>query len=118
MNRTLLREIKHHLIETPEKFQYPELAVDSNGTPVNPVTVFEDCGTMCCVAGWARAIHDKDKACTLGSVTTIQLLGITEKQFNFLCLGKKYKHVPSIRLSEATVVDAIRRIDYLLSLPE
>jgi len=115
MNRELLQRVRDQIASHPEEFNWTQY----------------ECGTMACIAGWACRLSGVD-ACYRNSVDALDMLdedGDGDDMFNFLCYAGSYidpdgREWPSFHCQvDGEPVDgaelhaeALRRIDYILSL--
>jgi hypothetical protein len=115
MNRELLQRVRDQIASHPEEFDWTQY----------------ECGTAACIAGWACRLAGTE-AGYAGAVEALDMkddLGDGDDMFNFLCYASPYtgpdgRVWPSFHWQvDGEPVDgarlhaeALRRIDYVLSL--
>lgn len=109
MNRERLKALRDHLAGLPDE------RVD-----MDYVRIERDCGSVCCIAGWANELWAEGD---IHTTTAQNLLGLSDEQASALF----YAEVPDgdgdfgvltlAKLSELTRLDAIAAIDSMLANP-
>lgn len=132
-----LKRVRQRIVDEKEHFNYASFMANNNSSKSfwcgcdsfgDGVTVKEDepkwdCGTVACVAGFAcvEAIREKKNWDLLDCDTdnankyATRYLGLTHQEESFLFYCDGYFGFPSMHTDEATVEDALKRIDYLIN---
>jgi hypothetical protein len=91
--------------------------------------ILEQCGTPGCVAGWAGVLDPEHWVCdtqnwTRNKIQARQFLELTFDEAEFLFMGDAYFDADdrmlygSVELKDATIQEAIKRLDFLIKLNE
>lgn len=131
-NTERLKALKDRILEHKDRFYYARWVVpidDLNGdgtsllvnndysTPVQAHELQHNCNTVGCVGGWAMTFIDVAKRDSCLSDYVKDYLDIFDIEFDFLCFGRSGFGFDCIDTSEATVDDAVARLDFLINNP-
>lgn len=123
MNRELLLEVKHTILQHHKQFNYHKWLSNDPDMPYQEENVGlleadmlnHNCGTSGCVAGWTCALGAPSSRFSEVEDTARELLDLNYQEASFLFLCFARFGLDEIDLKKATYEDAIHRINYLLS---
>lgn len=133
-NTERLKALKARILEHKDRFYYARWVVpidDLNGAgtsllinneyniPTQAHELQHNCNTVGCVGGWTMTFIDVlvDSDFRL-SYYVKEYLDIFDKEFDFLCFGRAAFGFAYVDTNEATVDDAIARLDFLINNPD
>lgn len=122
-NKARLIEVRDKILANKERFYYgkwvTEIGNEENSDRSQSeliTTLATDCGTCGCVAGWAFTCIERPlKRLGIGQNAEMWL-ELDDSDFYFLFVAKAGHGLPQVLLHEATVWDAIQRLNLLIDI--
>lgn len=131
LNKENLAKVRDLIAEHHDQFNYNRLihsnkwtgrTIIGNVNEVQLQLLSGDCGTHACVAGWASSLslleHDKPMSFTDIEVEAQRYLGLNNKEAAFLFWLYPLYKMPRRDLEQATHLEAIKRLNFLINLKE